>query len=171
MVYAIHWSAETVDNKYSQSPKSYPRHNCKKKGMEFRREVPKQNMGYPTWEGPCHPTCEGPCHPTWEGPCHPTWEGPCHPTCHPNARRHSTQIRSPQTGCISPPRPLGGRPHPPSPPAPRWRRPSNIDLHNFFCFERTTLHKCNTTLNKCIAFPQKVQYTCMEKNMKCNVLF
>ena len=54
MVYAIHWSAETVDNKYSQSPKSYPRHSCKKPGMEFRREIPKQNMGAHTnsfiWE-------------------------------------------------------------------------------------------------------------------------
>ena len=43
-----------MDNKYSQSPKSYPRHSCKKPGMEFRREIPKQNMGAHTnsfiWE-------------------------------------------------------------------------------------------------------------------------
>ena len=44
MVYAIHWRTETVDNKYSQSPKSYPRHSFKKPEMECRREIPKQNM-------------------------------------------------------------------------------------------------------------------------------
>ena len=43
-----------MDNKYSQSPKSHPRHSCKNPGMQFRREIPKQNMGAHTnsfiWE-------------------------------------------------------------------------------------------------------------------------